>query len=243
MRPAVSILMPAYQAAATLAAAVESVQAQSWSDWELILADDGSTDGTWDLARGFGDPRIRPIHRPRSEGAAAARNHALDHATGRYIAFLDADDLWLPEKLARQIPFMAETGAALSYTGFLRRWPDGRERVVPVPDRVDRATLLRGNVIGCLTAIYDTERLGKVPMRPLRRRQDYALWLDILARVPEARGLMEPLAIYRVSPGSLSANRWAATRDTWRMYREAAGLTRAETAWCLSSHLWRRLIR
>ena len=106
---------------------------------------------------------------------------------------------------------------------------------------VDHDRLLHGNVIGCLTAVYDAGQIGRIPMRPLRRRQDYALWLDILRLCPRALGLDEPLAIYNLQPGSLSANKWAASRDTWRLYREVAGLSRRQAALCLASHLWQRL--
>lgn len=241
--PAVSVLMPAHQAATTLAAAIDSVRAQTWTDWELLVSDDGSRDGTAAIARAAaeGDARIRLIRSEETSGAAAARNRALAVARGRYIAFLDADDLWLPEKLARQIPFMQRTGAVLSYTGFFRRRPGRAARRVHVPAQVDRDRLLHGNVIGCLTAVYDAGQIGHVPMRPLRRRQDYALWLDILRLCPRAEGLDEPLAIYTLQPGSLSANKWAASRDTWRMYRDVAGLSRRQAALCLGSHLWQRL--
>lgn len=241
--PAVSILMPAHDAARTLPAAIASVRAQHWTDWELLIADDGSADATGRIAAEAmaADPRIRLLRAEAPEGAAAARNRALAAARGRYIAFLDSDDLWLPEKLSRQIPFLEAEGAALTYTGFYRRSPGGRQRLVRVPERVDRARLLRGNVIGCLTAVYDSARIGRIPMRPIRRRQDFALWLDILERCPWAHGLDEPLAIYNVQARSLSSNKLMASRDTWRMYRDIAGLSRGQAALCLGTHLWQRV--
>lgn len=226
--PAVSILMPVHDAGATLAASVASVRAQTRGDWELWLVDDASRDGSGALVRALAasDPRIRAAALPVNRGAAAARNHALTLARGRHVAFLDADDLWHPDKLARQLAFMARTGAVLSFTGYSRVDAEGRliarQRV---PATVDHATLLRRNLLGCLTVIHDTARTGKVPMPDLRRQHDYALWLELTRRFGPAMGLDEDLAVYRVGgAGALSGNRLAAARDLWRVYRRCEGL-------------------
>ncbi len=242
---AVSVLMPAHGACDTLERAVASVRAQSFEDWELLITDDACAGGTGALAAALAgqDPRIRVLAHTETRGAAAARNTALAAARGRYIAFLDADDAWCPEKLARQIPFMERTGAALGYTGFWRVAEGGARRAVPVPATVTRAALLRGNVIGCLTAVYDRAALGDCPMPALPLRQDYALWLDILGRVPCAHGLTEPLALNHTRPGSLSSNRLRAAAATWAMYRRHMGLPRHRAAWYLGNHLLRRLAR
>ena len=234
--------MPAFRAAATLAQSAGSVQAQTRRDWELIVVDDASPDATGAVAEALAaaDPRIRLVRLAQNGGAARARNHAIGLARGRYIAFLDADDLWLPEKLERQLAFMATTGTALSYTGYWRETGDAR-RAVRIPDRVTRAELLHGNVIGCLTAIYDTAQVGRVLMPDLRMNQDYGLWLRILALTPEARGLAENLAVYRRQPGSLSAGRGRRLAATWRLFREAEGMTRWQAARCLAAHLANRL--
>lgn len=227
MLPAVSILMPVHNAESTLAASVASVRAQTRGDWELLLVDDASSDGSGALMRALAesDPRIRAESLPVNRGAAAARNHALAWARGRHVAFLDADDLWHPDKLARQLAFMARSGAVLSFTGYSRVDAEGRliarQRV---PATVDHATLLRRNLLGCLTVIHDTARSGKVPMPDLRRQHDYALWLDLTRRFGPAAGLDEDLATYRVGPGSLSGNRLAAARDLWRVYRRCERL-------------------
>jgi len=242
--PTVSILMPARNAAPWLGAAIASVQAQQFREWELIIVNDASDDGTAACAytAALGDPRLRVIHSARHIGAAGARNMALDAATGRYIAFLDADDTWHPDKLHKQIPFMRTRGAALSYTGFWRQTALRRHHV-RVPSTVTRDALLRGNVIGCLTAIYDTARLGKVPMPDLPMRHDFALWLDLLARTGPAHGLDLPLAIHLRRAGSLSSNKLRAMAATWRVYRDHAGLRPGMAALCLSSHLAQRLRR
>lgn len=240
--PLVSVIMPAFRATATLAVAVASVQSQTLPDWELLIVDDGSGDGTLEMAEGLAaqDPRIRVFRLEVNGGAARARNCAIKAARGRFIAFLDADDLWLPEKLDRQITFMRQTGAALCYSGFWRE-REGRRRQVFVPPSVTHAELLGGNVIGCLTAIYDSAQLGKVLMPDLRMRQDYALWLAILRRTPQALGLAEPLAVHRRHRGSLSANALRGAVATWRMFRQAEGLGRTRATLCLARHLLNRI--
>jgi glycosyltransferase involved in cell wall biosynthesis len=244
--PLVSVVTPVWNAAATLGDTVASVRAQSLGDWELLLVDDASTDGSRDLARALagGEPRIRLIERATNGGAAAARNAAIRAARGRLIAFLDADDRWYPEKLARQTAFMAAHGHAFVFAGYRRVDAGGRPLgVVRPPPRVSRDALLHGNVIGCLTAVYDAGRLGKVEMPDLRRRQDYGLWLRLLRAVPYAHALPEPLADYRVAPASLSGGKLGAAKATWTLYREAEGLGRARAGWYLANNLARAALK
>jgi len=238
-RPAVSVVTPVWNAAATLAATVASVRAQSFADWEMLLVDDGSTDGSGALAARLAaeEPRIRILGHARNLGAAAARNRAIRAARGRWIAFLDADDLWRPEKLALQIQFMRAQGHPLTFTAYRRIAADGRPLgTVRPPASVTREGLLRGNVIGCLTAVYDAEYFGKVEMPPIARRQDYGLWLELLRRTAHAHALPQVLADYRVHPGSLSAGKAGAARDTWRFYREHERLPRLRAAWYFAQY-------
>lgn len=257
MPPAVSVITPCFNAEKTLARCVASVHAQDFADWEMIVSDDGSRDGSLALAEALAaaDPRIRVLRGgatdtghdtgsagapPVNSGAARARNRALAAARGRYIAFLDADDEWLPGKLSRQIGFMRAEQVVFSYTGFYRE-RNGTRRLVEVPASVSYDELLRGSVIGCLTAIYDSAFFGPVRMPDLRLRQDYGTWLMLLRRTDRARAVQAPLAIHHLQPGSLSSNRLRASVGTWRMYRQVAGLSRRRAAACLTSHLWRRL--
>lgn len=230
----VSILMPVYNATATLARSVASVQAQTFRDWELLMVDDGSTDGSVQLAADLAasDPRIRCLTLPENCGAAVARNHGLDAAKGRYITFLDTDDLWRPEKLSRQLEFMSEHDSTLSFTGYSRVSKAGALIVkIGARRRVEYPDLLKRNVIGCLTVMYDSTRLGKVPMPTLRRQHDYALWLQLTRLVGAAEGLNEDLAIYRVSMSSLSGNKWRAAQDIWRVYRQCEKLSLPSSIW------------
>jgi teichuronic acid biosynthesis glycosyltransferase TuaG len=233
--------MPAFRATATLAASVASVQAQTRGDWELLIIEDGSGDGTLALALALAahDPRIKIIALPANGGAARARNAGLAQVRGRYIAFLDADDLWVADKLEQHLAFMAQTGAVFSYTAYLRV-TGGRQRWVKIPATVSYAALLRGNCIGCCTVIYDSAVLGRVPMPDLRLRQDYGLWLRLLQLTPLAHGLPQALSLHSRHRGSLSSGWWRRIWGTWVLYREAEGLSRRQAASCLLAHLVNR---
>ena len=240
------MITPVWNAAATLGAAVASVRAQTLPDWELLIVDDGSTDGSQALAARLAaeEPRIRLLGWGARRGAAAARNAGIREGRGRFFAFLDADDLWRPEKLQVQIGYMERTGVPFSFAAYRRIDAAGRPLgVVAVPARVDHARLLKGNVIPCQTAAFDRLHYGRAEMPPLPRRQDYGLWLTLLARGGEAHGLPQVLADYRVRPGSLSSGRLAAAAATWRVYREVAGLGRARAAYCLAHNLARGLAK
>lgn len=242
--PLVSVITPVFNAETVLERAVASVQAQTLGDWEMILIDDGSDDGSAALCQDLvaGDTRLRLLSQPANTGAAVARNAGLNAASGRYVAFLDADDEWLPTKLEQQTCFMQSQKAVFSYTGFWRQSVDRKHRV-HVPLSVDRSELLKGNVIGCLTAMYDRDHFGDVQMPNLRMRQDFACWLDLLTRTDLAHGLDEPLAVHHVQDGSLSASRAKSMKANWFLYRTHLGLSGPRAAWYLGHHLVRRLRR
>lgn len=238
----VSALIPAHNAAAVLARAVQSVQAQTFTDWEIIIADDGSGDATHDIALDLAksDPRIRVVHSAQNQGAAVARNKALGVAQGRYIAFLDADDVWHADKLALQLAHMQRHNAGLSYTGFWRRLEDQQQQV-HVPAQASYQHLQRGNCIGCLTAVYDRAVYGNVPMPDLPLAHDYALWLTLLKQGGVAYGLDEPLATYHVTQGSLSANKWRALQAIGHMHHRHFGHNMLQAGFYTASHILRRL--
>lgn len=233
--------MPVHDACATLEQSVSSVCAQSFQDWELLIVDDASSDGSDKIARALGakDARIRVLEMESNKGAAAARNHALAHAQGRYIAFLDADDLWHPEKLTRQLAFMQDNNAALCCTAYARMAPShALIEQVNVETKISYNNLLQRNLMGCLTVVYDTAELGKVDMPLLTRQQDYALWLQLARRANGAYGLNEVLAIYRVGQGTLSSNKAAGAYDIWRIYRKCEGLGIITSAWYFAHYAW-----
>jgi teichuronic acid biosynthesis glycosyltransferase TuaG len=224
----VSVVMPARNSERYIGAAVDSVLCQSYRDWELIVVDDGSTDGTAVIMQELlaREPRMRLLRLAHPCGPARARNTAIEAAEGRYIAFLDSDDLWLPAKLERQLEVMQRTKAALSFTAYRKIDSQGNlgRAVMDVPAAVTYADLLKTNVIGCLTAVYDAHALGKRYM-PQAGHEDYALWLAILSDAVVAVGINEALACYRVHDGSVSRNKLKAAGMQWVVYRGVARLS------------------
>ena len=244
--PLVTVVTPAFNSAATLAETWDSIRAQTLIDWEWRVVDDGSTDATPDLLTRIaaGDARIHVARLATNSGAAAARNHAIAEAQGRFIAFLDADDLWMPDKLARQTAMMTATGTGLSYGAYDLIGPDGAPRGhVTVPARTNYDALLRRNAIGCLTAVYDTALYGRVLMPPIRMRQDYGLWLKLLRDGGTARAVDGTLAQYRQHPASLSANKIAAAHATWALFRQTEGLNLPRSAYYFAHYATGTLAR
>lgn len=242
--PMVSVIMPMSDCQGLVGDSVRSVLAQTYADWELLVVDDYSLDCSADVVAEFSrmDTRVRLLHNHGRRGAAHARNVAIRASRGRYIAFLDSDDQWLPRKLEKQVRFALGTGSPLTYTAYYKIDATSAEtvdsfapngRVVVPPLRLEYRHMLRQDYIGCLTAMYDAEQLGRIPMPTIARRQDYALWLEILRPGRQAQGLAEPLALYRAQrPGSLSANKLRVARYNWHVYRnvEKLALPRAATA-------------
>ncbi len=224
MQELVSIIMPNYNSDLFIAESIESIFAQTYENWELILVDDLSTDNSINVIETLiaDDKRIKLIKLSKNSGPAVARNIAIKESKGRYIAFLDSDDLWMPEKLSKQLIFMQKHNITLSFTSYYHIEEDSETIInsIRVPSKVDYNELLKKNIIGCLTVMLDTEKLGKVYMQDIRKRQDYALWLGILKKVPYAYGLDEMLGYYRVRANSVSSNKILASKYNWKLYRE-----------------------
>ena len=218
----VSIVMPAYKAEKTVAKAIQSVKAQSYKRWQLLVVDDGSPDDTACIVHALAklDKRIKLL-RQANAGPALARQNAIDHADGRYIAFLDSDDLWLPEKLERQLAFMAKHNAALSYTAFRRVHQDGccPGKLISIPPKLTYNMLLGNTAIATSTAIIDRSLTGELRITKTYY-DDFVLWLGILKRGHLALGLNDDLMRYRVMNESVSSNKLKSARMVWRTYRD-----------------------
>lgn len=245
--PVVSVVTPFFDADDTIPDAVRSVLRQSFADWELILVDDNHEDMTSgpDVLSPFrDDPRIQILKTDGNVGAGPARNFGIDAAQGRYIAFLDADDMWCPQKLAIQIAAMQTENSVLSCTGYVRvNVTTGQRTVVGVPAQICRATLLRTNLIACSSAIFDRSHFEQKHMPPLRRRQDFAFWLMLLEDGSNVLGVSEPLMTYHERPNSLSASRRDSARDTWFMYRRHLGLPLVQAAYYFGHYAIRGVAR
>ena len=246
MTPEVSVIMPTYNSAPFVAESVAGVLAQTFTDLELILIDDGSTDGTLDLTEALAraDARVRLLRTPVNGGAAESRNLGISEARGRFIAFCDSDDVWRPRKLERQIALMKQNGWAFTFAAYDKIDEAGRPLGhVGVPASVSYGELLKTCVIGCLTAVYDTQQVGKILMPLIRKRQDFGLWLRLLKQVPRGYGIQESLATYRVRTGSISANKASAASYVWRLYREVEGLSLVRSGWYFAHYAVRGVLR
>lgn len=219
----VSVIMPNYNSEKYVEATVKSVLAQTYKKWELIFVDDCSTDKSLEIVKSFDDERIKVFQNEKNSGAAVTRNSAIEKAKGSWISFLDSDDIWLPEKLEKQISFMYDNDIAFSYTDY-DVLNENNERISTFIPRLDVCSyndILKHNHIGCLTAIYDSGKLGKVYM-PVEavKREDVACWLKILKTGKKAYCLHECLAQYKVHSNSVSSNKFKMMKYQWRVYRK-----------------------
>ena len=221
----VSVIMPAYNSEEYIRESIESVLVQTYSNWELLIVDDGSTDKTASIVQEYKDIRIHYLHQSNC-GVAAARNHGIREARGRYVAFLDSDDLWLPEKLARQLQFMKEQNIVFSYTWYrqFQETPANCSEVVQTYPSVCYQELLKGNDIGCLTVMLDRQTYPDIEMLTVRH-EDYVTWLNLLKQGGMAYALPMDLARYRKLKTSLTGSKWRSMRWTWEVYRKAEQLS------------------
>ena len=232
MNDLVSIIIPVYNANKYIEATVDSVMAQGYADWELLLVDDGSTDGSGEtvdkLALQDETKRIKVL-RPEEHGSAAkARNYGLSQAKGRYIAFLDADDLWEKDKLEKEMSFMKEKQAGFVFSGyeFADAQGNGTGKVVKVPDTLTYRQALKNTTIFTSTVLIDTEVIDKkLVFMPEIKSEDTATWYQILRNGYVAYGLNENLVKYRRVANSLSSNKLEAIRRIWNLYRKAEKLS------------------
>ena len=224
----VTIIMPSYNSEKFIIESVESVLVQTYSNWELIIVDDCSPDDSNKIITKYvdNDSRIKLIKLQKNSGPAVARNTAIEVASGRYIAFLDSDDVWLPNKLETQINFMHDNDLAFTYSSYRLVGEDNEHLGVFITkDKISYFDMLKTCSVGCLTAIYDTEKIGKQYMPLILKRQDYGLWLKILKLIGETRGILEPLATYRIRKNSVSSNKVKAAKYQWKIYREIEKLS------------------
>lgn len=242
----VTIITPCYNPQSELLHTIKSIQEQSYKDYEHIIIDDCSSKPfSIELLKAIdSDPKIKFIKRTWNAGAAVTRNRGISEAKGKYIAFLDADDTWLPDKLEKQVAFMEKTQCPLSYTNYDVVDEEGTYLGTrKAPSELSYQELIRVNRIGCLTAMYNTEICGKQYMPNILKRQDYGLWLKITKKFGPAQGINEVLAKYRSSKRSLSGNKLKVLKYQWRLYREIENLSLLKSLYCLINHAWNGISR
>jgi len=222
--PLVSVITPTYQSQRYIGETIKTVQHQTYSNWEMLIADDGSTDKTRLIITQAAkqDNRIHLIALSENGGAARARNAALSQASGKYVAYLDADDLWASDKLEKQIHFMQERDCAFSCTSYQIISDAGKRlnKIVYMMPYLDYKGYLLHNLIQTVGVMVDREMVPVklLEMPNMRRRQDAATWMQILKGGFPCYGIMEPLAFYRRSKDSLSSNKWGSVFGTWNLY-------------------------
>lgn len=219
----VSIVTPLFNSGRFIAKTIESIQAQNYQNWELLITDDSSSDDSFDIANSYAqnDNRIRVFRLDTNSGAGAARNNSISKAKGRYIAFCDSDDRWLPNKLSTQLNILNETGASIIYSSYLTC--DETDKITGIVVAFKKTTykdILKDDRMGFLTCLYDTQKLGKVYMPLIRKRQDWGLKILLLKKAKYAKGLVEPLAIYRIRKNSLSHNKYGLIKYNIGIYRD-----------------------
>lgn len=234
----VSIIVPVYNVEKFIRETLDCVRKQTYPHWELLLVEDGSQDKSIEVIEAYvketGDERIRMIQQPSNMGAARARNRGLQEARGRYIAYLDADDIWMPRKLEQELAFMEEKKAAFAYTGyeFADELGVGTGKVVRVPATLTYKEALKNTTIFTTTVMFDTDKIGKELLEmPVIKSEDTALWWKILRQGYTAYGLDENLVKYRRAGRSLSSNKLEAVRRIWGLYRQAEGMGILSSAW------------
>lgn len=251
IRPLVSIIMPSYNSEAYISDSIRSLQKQTVKDWELCVTDDCSTDSTRAVISDMAnwDQRIRLFELPKNSGAAAARNHSLANARGRYVAYLDADDFWYPRKLERQLALMDEKRAGFSCCSYEVVGESGEPlgRTVRMLKKCDYWGFLTHNLLQTVGIMADTEKVDKdlLIMPPLRRRQDAATWLQVLRAGHICYGVPEVLCAYRRVSGSLSSNKVKAAMGVWSLYRDVERLPLYKSLYCFVRYaalaVWKRV--
>ena len=211
-RPLVSIITPNYNCGKYIALTIESVLAQSYTEWEMLIQDDCSTDDSYEIALEYAkkDARIRVSRNEKNSGAAITRNNAIEVSKGKYLAFLDSDDIWFPDKLEKQLDFMQKNDCDFVFSEYEQIDENDVSLgcKVNVTDKLTYAKMLMHCWPGCLTVMYDQEKSGKIYTPDIKKNNDHALFLKVLKTAKNARGMKESLALYRIRGRSISRNKW-----------------------------------
>ena len=229
MEPLVSIIMPCYNAERYVAQSIESVLAQTYQNWELLITDDGSTDKSVEIVSKYctTDDRINILVPDEHQGIARTRNMSIARAKCKFVAFLDSDDIWYPEKLEKQVSYMLENDVAFTYSSYevIDAQGNSKNKVVQDAGVMSYKKYLRNTIICCGTVVIDREKTGHFATPIIKTSEDMSLWLSIMKRGFDAYPVPGPLHKYRITPGSASSNKIKAACDVWRVYRKIEKLS------------------
>ncbi len=239
-QPLVSVIMPCYNMERFISDTIQSVQGQTYPHWELLIVDDTSTDKTAEIVKSYQDKdgRIHFFVKPKHTGIADTRNQALDMAKGLFLAFIDADDIWHPEKLERQLQFMTERNIGFSYSSYDCVDENGEllNKTIKAAGDLDYETYLHNTLIGCSTVMLDKSIIGHVSVPDFRTSEDTATWLNILKKGFIAYAIDEPLTSYCIRRRSASSNKLKASADLWKVYRQQEKLSLIKALNCFFSY-------
>ncbi len=242
MNNLVSIITPSYNSSEFIMDCIDSVISQTFQNWEMIIVDDFSNDNSRNIISNFSekDKRIKSIFLEENIGAAASRNVAIRQAKGKYIAFLDSDDIWKKDKLEKQITFMNEKDIAFSFTSYQPISEDGKIKysVITATKKMSYHSYLKNTIIGCLTVIIDKEKTGDFQMPNINSSHDMALWLLIMKRGFFAYGLGKNLAYYRIVSTSNTSKKWKAAKEVWGVYRKVENLNIIYSTYCFIGYVF-----
>lgn len=243
--PFVSIITPTFNSAKFIAQTIQSVQNQTYNNWELIIVDDCSTDRTISIINDFiaNDKRIYLYQLNQNSGAGIARNLAIEKANGRFIAFLDSDDLWKPEKLNKQVNFLISNNLPFTFSYYESINEEGNpiHKITKAPKNLTYKQLFFCNFVGNLTGIYDVNYFGKIPISKIRKRQDWIVWLTILKKIKAAKPFPESLAYYRIRTDSISASKIGLLKSNYSVYRQFHQLNIFMATLCMVGFLFVQL--
>ena len=218
----VSIITPCYNSEKFITETYQSIKDQIYINWEWIIVDDASTDESVEIIKSFNDDRVKLLEQKINNGASEARNKGLNLAKGRYITFIDSDDLWMPNFLEKTISYLTNTKEELVYASYKRVDEDLQPLLTDfiAIDYIDKNRILYNCPIPMLTSVYDTERIGKITFPEAELREDHAMWIDLLQKVKYARAINETLAIYRIRNNSVSRNKLKIALKQYEVYRK-----------------------
>ncbi len=225
--PSISIITACYNSEKYISDVIDSVLNQTYTDWEWVIVDDNSTDLSPSIIKKYDNPKIKLIQLKENQGASKARNIGLKQAKGRYITFIDSDDIWLPNFLEKVITYLIENNEEVVYTSY-KRYDENLNPLLPdfiAEDNINFDRLLYNCPMPMLTTIYDSQRIGKIPIPEVLKREDYAMWLTIMQKIPHARAIAESLAIYRIRNNSYSRNKWSMLKSQFLVYYNFLGLS------------------
>ena len=243
----VSIITPCYNAGSNLSHTIESVISQTYQNWEMIIVDDCSSDDSWEIIKKYAsiDSRIRPYRLEKPSGSPARpRNVGLENSCGDYVAFLDADDVWLCDKLSSQMEFVASTGSEFVYSDYEKINFDGkrRNRIIKMPDKTTFWDILESCSIPCLTVMIKRDVIGDLRFKNVSK-EDYLFWINILKKGTVAYNSGMVLALYREQPKSRSSNKLMMIKDQWNVLRNIEMVKPIVATYFMATYLFKGVFK